>query len=75
MASEPNRLVTIVTRTRHFLTNVQVELRKVTWPTRPELMSATRKIIILSIALGLAIGLVDALLNLVFIRGVDWIAR
>ncbi len=32
-------------------------MEKVTWPTAPELIKATRMIVILSIVLGLAIGL------------------
>jgi preprotein translocase SecE subunit len=59
----------------HFLASVRVELRKVTWPTRPELTKATRMIIILSIVLGIAIGLLDWVLQLILVDGVAALAR
>lgn len=64
-----------VPATRDFLLGVQTEMKRVTWPTWPELMKATRMIIILSIILGVAIGVVDLLLNLVFVRGVAAISQ
>src|ERR687889_711000 len=51
-----NRLTGWFHRSAGFLTSVREELRKVTWPTRPELVNATRMIVILSIVLGLTIG-------------------
>ena len=55
-----------------FLTSVRAELAKVTWPTRDELIKATRMILILAVALGFVIGMLDLLLNLVL---VEWLAR
>jgi len=55
---------------RAFLEGVRAEMRKVTWPTRPELIKATRMIVILALILGVVIGLVDLLLNVIFVRGV-----
>jgi len=60
---------------RGFLENVQGELRKVTWPTRPELIKATRMVVILSLVLGIAIGLLDWLLQLILVRGVAALAQ
>jgi len=60
---------------RGFLVHVQAELKKVTWPTRPELIKATRMVVILSFILGIAIGLVDWLLQLILVRGVAAIAQ
>lgn len=60
---------------RGFLQNVQAELRKVSWPTRPELTKASRMVIILSIALGIAIGLLDWLLQLILVSGIASLAR
>jgi preprotein translocase SecE subunit len=54
-----------------FLKAVRAELDKVTWPTRSELTKATRMIVILSIVLGIAIGLLDWLLQKIL---VDWVA-
>jgi len=55
-----------------FLTSVRTELGKVTWPTRDELIKATRMIMILALFLGFVIGMLDLLLNLVL---VEWLAR
>ena len=58
-----------------FLTSVREELKKVTWPTRPELVNATRMIVIFSIVLGLTIGLMDYVLQLILVDGVARLAR
>ena len=75
MAHQPNRVVGWVSQTRDFLAGVREELRKVTWPTRDELVKATRMIVILSIALGVVIGLMDWLLQLIFVEGIARLAR
>ncbi len=62
-------------QTRAFLQGAQAEIKKVTWPTRDELYKATRMIVILSIVLGVAIGLLDLLLNLIFVRGIAAITQ
>jgi preprotein translocase subunit SecE len=54
---------------RDFLEAVRAELRKVSWPTRDELVKATRMIVILSVVLGVAIGLLDFVLQLILVRG------
>lgn len=74
-ASPGNALVRGIRATRGFLVAAQGEMRKVTWPTRPELTGATRSVVIASIVLGVAIGLVDLLLQLIFVRGVAGLAR
>jgi preprotein translocase SecE subunit len=70
-----NRVTDWFHQAGNFLASVRVELRKVTWPTRPELVKATRMIIILSIALGVAIGLLDWVLQLILVDGVAALAR
>ena len=70
-----NKLTGWFHRTAGFLSSVRDELRKVTWPTRPELVKATRMIIVLSIILGLTIGLLDWLLQLILVEGVARLAR
>jgi len=75
-AAQPaKRVVGWVEQTRGFLTGVREELRKVTWPTREELVKATRMIIVLSIVLGITIGLMDWLLQLLLVDGVARLAR
>ncbi len=71
----PNRLTGWFHRVAGFLTSVREELRKVTWPTRPELVKATRMIVVLSIILGLTIGLMDWVLQLILVEGVARLAR
>ena len=58
-----------------FLKAVRGELGKVTWPTRTELINATRMIVVLSVLLGLAIGWMDVLLNLILVDGVAALSR
>jgi preprotein translocase subunit SecE len=70
-----NRLTGWYHRSTGFLSSVREELKKVTWPTRPELVNATRMIVILSIVLGLTIGLMDYLLQLILVDGVARLAR
>ncbi len=70
-----NRLTGWFHRTTAFLALVRDELKKVTWPTRPELIKATRMIIVLSIVLGLTIGLLDWLLQVILVEGVARLAR
>ena len=70
-----NKVVGWVSRTAGFLSSVRDELKKVTWPTQPELVKATRMIIVLSILLGLTIGLMDYLLQLILVEGVARLAR
>jgi preprotein translocase SecE subunit len=72
---QPNKLTGWISRSAGFLSAVRDELRKVTWPTRPELVKATRMIIVLSILLGLTIGLMDYLLQLILVEGVARLAR
>jgi len=60
---------------RDFLVATRAEMRKVTWPTRSELNKATRMIIILSVILGVTIGLLDFGLQKILVDGVARIAR
>lgn len=57
-------------RTAGFLTAVQVETKKVSWPTRDELSKATRMILIMAVALGVLIGWMDLLLQWILVDGV-----
>ena len=70
-----NKLTGWFHRTVAFLVAVRDELKKVTWPTREELVKATRMIIVLSIFLGITIGLLDWLLQLILVEGIARLAR
>jgi preprotein translocase SecE subunit len=62
-------------RLMDFLREVRGELQKVTWPGMEELRKATIVIVIFVLALGLLIGLMDSLLQLVFVTGVASLFR
>ena len=62
-------------RTAGFLSAVSAEMKKVSWPTREELINATRMILIMSVVLGLLIGWLDLLLQLILVDGVARLAR
>jgi preprotein translocase SecE subunit len=70
-----NKLAEWFHRAGGFLAAVREELNRVTWPTRPELVKATRMIIVLSILLGITIGLMDWLLQVILVDGVARLAR
>jgi preprotein translocase, SecE subunit, bacterial len=61
--SLPSRLIT-------FYHEVQDEMRKVTWPDRPQLKDTTIKIIIFVLFIGAIIGVIDLFLQLVLVRGI-----
>ena len=75
VAQPANRLTGWVDRTRHFLLGVRDEMKKVTWPTREELVKATRMIVMLSLVLGVVIGLMDYVLQLILVEGIARLAR
>ncbi|MBP6342347.1 MAG: preprotein translocase subunit SecE [Candidatus Omnitrophica bacterium] len=50
-------------RIRVFLTEVSVELKKVSWPTRKELIDSTWIVLLSSIALAVFIGITDFALS------------
>ena len=60
---------------RDFFVSVRAELAKVTWPTKDELVKATRMVVILSLVIGVILGLLDRLLQLILVDGVAAIAR
>jgi preprotein translocase subunit SecE len=64
-----------VAQSRQFLVATRGEMSKVTWPTRDELIKATRMILVLSVALGLVIGWMDLLLNLILVDAVATFTR
>ena len=60
---------------REFMEAVQAEMKKVTWPSKPELIKATRMIVIVSLVLGVMIGLLDWMLQKILVDGVAALAR
>lgn len=70
-----NKLTRWASEAVGFLRAVRTELDKVTWPSRPELIRATRMIVVFSIALGVAIGLLDWVLQKLLVDGIAQLAR
>ena len=70
-----NRVASWFQRGSRFLVAVREEMGRVTWPSKPELIKATRMIVVFSIVLGIAIGLMDLLLQVVLVDMVAKLAR
>jgi len=63
-AAEPGFFKRII----NFLRDVRTEIGKVTWPSKEEIRKATTVIVIFVTALGLLIGLMDAILQFLLVR-------
>jgi len=64
-----------VAAVRDFLVETRAEMDKVSWPAKPELIQSTRAVIIGSIILGVAIGIVDKLLQIILVDGIAMLGR
>ena len=49
----------MLTRIKEFAQDVLVEFRKVTWPSRPELINSTTVVIVVTVVLAFFLGAVD----------------
>jgi preprotein translocase SecE subunit len=75
-ASERPGALAWIPRTVAFVRVSWLEVwEKVTWPTRQELYQQTRSILILSVLLGLAIGWMDLLFQLILVDGIARLTR
>jgi preprotein translocase subunit SecE len=61
--------VAVVERVREFVQEVLAEFRKVTWPSRQELVNSTIVVIVVTVVLALFLGAVD----IVLARAVEWV--
>lgn len=61
----------IFRKTQQFTEDVQVEMRRVTWPDREQLRNATAVVLVFVVILAIVIGLMDT----VFSGGVRFIIR
>jgi len=59
-------------RSAAYLRDVRAEIRKVTWPTRPDLRRTTVVVSIFVIVIGVIIGIMDRISSLLFI---EWFPR
>ena len=60
-----------IARVREFVREVAAEFRKVTWPSRQELLNSTAVVVVLTVVVALFLGVVDVGLT----RLVEWILR
>jgi preprotein translocase subunit SecE len=74
-AERPNRIAGVVRATRGFLRDARGELDKVTWPTRKELIDATKRVVIMTLAIGVVLGVLDRVLQWILVDGVAAMAR
>jgi preprotein translocase subunit SecE len=74
-AVAPNKVVGAFVSVRNFLVDVRNELKKVTWPTRTELMDATKRVIIMTLAIGVVIGILDRVLQWILVDGIAALTR
>jgi preprotein translocase subunit SecE len=58
-----------VARIREFVLEVLVEFRKVTWPSRQELINSTVVVIVVTVVLAAFLGAIDIALA----RAVEWV--
>ncbi len=75
VSTERGGIVGSLQRTGHFLVAVNAELKKITWPTREELVETTKRITLLAVAIGVLIGLMDWLLQIILVDGVAALTR
>ena len=64
----PQQRTSLTARTVGFYHDVMAEMKKVTWPDRPQLQDATIKIIIFVLFIGAIIALMDIGLQFVLVR-------
>ena len=57
------RLAGMLRKTQKFAEEVQVEMRRVTWPDREQLRNATAVILVFCIIIAIIIGLMDTLFS------------
>ncbi|MFO7915724.1 MAG: preprotein translocase subunit SecE [Candidatus Krumholzibacteriales bacterium] len=55
-----------------FFAEVKVEMKKVTWPTREELVESTKLVIVASIVVTVFIGVVDNILSAIIRLLLGW---
>lgn len=75
VSTERGGVVGSLRRSGEFLTAVNAELKKITWPTREELIETTKRITILAVAIGVLIGLMDWVLQKILVDGVAALTR
>ena len=76
-AVEPSRgkVARLLVGARDFFVDVRAEMLKVSWPTKDELIDATKRVVIMTVAIGTVIGLLDVVLKTILVDGVAALTR
>ncbi len=76
-AVEPSRgkVAALVVGARDFVVDVRAEMIKVSWPTKDELLDATKRVVIMTLAIGTVIGVLDVVLKKILVDGVAALTR
>ncbi len=60
----------LVLRVRNYVIDSMAELKRVTWPDRPQVRSLSIGVVILALAIGGLIAILDLILQAVLVRGI-----
>jgi preprotein translocase SecE subunit len=60
----------IVTRVRNYVVDSMAELKRVTWPDQPQVRSLSVGVVVLALAIGGLIAILDLILQAVLVRGI-----
>lgn len=66
LVQQPN----LVTRTRNYVVDSMAELKRVTWPDQPQVRSLSVGVVVLALAIGGLIAILDLILQAVLVRGI-----
>ena len=58
-----------------FARQVRQEVGKVTWPTKEELLDATKRVILMTVLIGTIIGVLDLVLKKILVDGIAALTR
>lgn len=60
----------LVTRVRSYVIDSMAELKRVTWPDQPQVRSLSIGVVVLALAIGGLIAILDLILQAVLVRGI-----
>ncbi len=66
LVQQPN----LVTRMRNYVVDAMAELKRVTWPDQPQVRSLSVGVVVLALAIGGLIAILDVILQAVLVRGI-----
>lgn len=66
LVQQPN----LVARMRNYVVDSMAELKRVTWPDQPQVRSLSVGVVVLALAIGGLIAILDLILQAVLVRGI-----